>query len=294
MTLNPGLFFGMFANVWWGLSALYWHQLAHIDAIDVLAHRALWALPVLVLMLAYIGTVRKTCVALMRDPKLLGIMAMCAVLISINWGVFVYASGHGQLVQSSLGYFLLPLASVVFGLVFFGETLDRIKIIALGLAAIGVSVSIVSAGGLSWTATVIVLSFSAYSALRKAVSLGAVEGLFVETLLLAPIAAVWLLVHAGGGLSTDNISDTTLLLLAGVVTVLPLVGYVAATRRLTMFTVGMMFYVNPALQFLVGWGLFGEDFTVADALTFGFVLAGLAVYSADRYFHYMKNQRQAA
>lgn len=275
------LLIGVLTYVWWGLSGIYWNFLNYVDPISLIAHRALWGLPILFVLIWWRGTLGQT-LYILRYWRQAGVLMLTACLISFNWGLFVYSAGHGFLIQAALGYFMLPLVNVALGMIFLGERPDRMEWLAIVFAAAGVLNAIFVAGGISFIATGVALSFGFYSLLRKVMTTGAVDGMFLETLILAPVACAWLILF-DSGFGQASIAYDILLVLAGAVTIVPLVGYVAASRVLSLFTVGLLFYINPLLQFLIGWLVYDEPLTLQDMITFGLVWLGLCLYTVGRY-----------
>ena len=196
-----GTLLGVVAYLIWGFAALYWIRTEPVDARDLLAHRALWSLPFVVLCLLVAGRGRlRAALSLLRSPRTLGIMACAALLGATNWGVFLWAVTHEHATEASFGYILLPLFNVVIGLTIFRESIDTPQKIAIGFAVAAVSLQIIAFGGLPVVALSLALSFGLYSAIRKAVQVESMEGLLLETLLMAPIAIAWLVYRDGGGL----------------------------------------------------------------------------------------------
>jgi len=277
---TAGLLAGLTAYLWWGLSALYWRALAPVGAIDVIAHRALWAVPCCALLLGLRGHGGRA-LAVLRDPRSLLLLGASSALIAFNWGLFVWSVGAGELAQASLGYFMQPLLSVLLGLAFFRERLTPMQWLAVGFAAAGVGVYAANVGEWPLIALGVAVSFALYGALRKHVSVDSVDGLFVETLLLAPLALAWILYHDGAGFGAHGWSTSTLLVLSGAFTALPLIAYVSAARSLPLATLGLLFYVNPSVQLLVAVCLFGEAIHAAEAWTFALVWTGVLLYLAQ-------------
>jgi chloramphenicol-sensitive protein RarD len=274
---TAGLLAGLTAYLWWGLSALYWRALEPVAAIDVIAHRALWAVPVCALLLALRGHLRRALGAL-REMRSLLLLAASSALIAFNWGLFVWSVGAGELAQASLGYFMQPLLAVLLGLVFFRERLTPMQWLAVGFAAAGVTVYASSVGEPPLIALGVAVSFALYGALRKHVRVDSLDGLFVETLLLAPLALGWILVHDGAGLGAHGLRTDLLLVLSGAFTALPLIAYVSAARTLPLATLGLLFYLNPSVQLLVAVCVFGEPVHAAEAWTFALVWTGVLLY----------------
>ena len=194
-----GTLLGVTAYLIWGFAALYWVQTEPVDSRDLLAHRVVWSVPIVLLTLLIGGRLRAA-LALLRQPRTVFIMGCSAVCSATNWGIFLWAVTHGHATEASLGYFLLPLVNVVFGLTLFGESLDRAQKLGVALAVAAVIVQLVHLGGLPLIALGLAMSFGLYGAIRKGVTVGSVEGLLLETLLLSPFAIAWLVLRDGGGL----------------------------------------------------------------------------------------------
>lgn len=272
-----GLVGGLVAYVWWGLSALYWNALGSVSTIDIIAHRALWAVPFCALLLIAYGRLGRA-LRILRAPRQLALLAVCSALIALNWGLFVWSVGAGRLTESSLGYFMQPLMAVLLGMVFFRERLTPIQWLAVAFAAAGVLVFGSTVGQVPYIALGVSFSFGIYAAIKKSLPVDALDGLFIETLLLAPAALVWILWHAGAGLGQVDRATDVLLLLAGMFTVLPLIAFSASARRLPLVTLGLLFYINPSIQLLLAVCWFGEPVTISQAWTFALVWSGLALY----------------
>lgn len=275
-----GLAFGVGAYALWGLLPLYFRLLGPIDAGEIVAQRVLWS----ALLVAGIVVVARRGAALRRafaDRRALANLIASAACIAVNWLVYVWAVLHGQVLAASLAYFLNPLLNVLLGVVLLGERMNRTQGIAVALAGAGVALF---AFGSSWVALGISLSlaisFALYGLIRKTVSVGALEGLMVETTLLAPVAFGYLLwLGAGRPLAFEaGPGMAALLVLAGAVTTAPLLLFSAAARRLRLATMGMLQFLAPSLQFLLAILVFGETLTPVRLACFGLIWAGLAVY----------------
>ncbi len=277
---RQGLAFGVGAYVLWGLLPLYFRLLGPIDAGEIVAQRVLWSA---LLVAGIVIAVRRgpRLRAAFADRKALAYLIASAAFIAINWLVYVWAVLHGQVLAASLAYFLNPLLSVLLGVVLLGERMNRMQAVAVALAGAGVALF---AFGSSWIALGISLSlaisFALYGLIRKTVSVGALEGLMVETTLLAPVALGYLLwlgsqqpmaFEQGAGMAAK-------LVLAGAVTTAPLLLFAAAARRLRLATMGMLQFIAPSLQFLLAIVVFGETLTPTRLACFGLIWAGLAVY----------------
>jgi len=277
---QKGTLFGITANLIWGLAALYWIQTEPVDARDLLAHRAFWSVPVVAVCLLYLGRLGST-LSLFRQPRVIGIMALAALCSASNWLIFLWAVTNDRATEASLGYFLLPLFNVVVGLTLFRERIGTAQTAGVLFAVIAVGVQIWHHGGLPMVALGLVFSFGCYGAIRKAVSVGATEGLFLETVMMWPMAATWLLLRDWGGLGDYGLKVDLFLLGAGVFTVVPLIAYVAASRMLPLTALGLVFYIGPTAQLLVAIFAFGEPFDLIQGLAFGLVWAGLLIVTVD-------------
>jgi chloramphenicol-sensitive protein RarD len=237
----------------------------------------LWAVPCCALLLTATGTLGRA-LGVLRAPRRVALLALTSALVAFNWGLFVWSVGAGKLAQDSLGYFMQPLLTVLLGLVFFRERLTPMQWLAVGFALAGVTVYASSVGEPPLIALGVAVSFALYGALRKHVSVDSVDGLFIETLLLAPLALGWILFHDGAGFGAHGTTTTALLVLSGAFTAFPLIAYVSAARSLPLATLGLLFYVNPSCQLLVAVCWFGEPIHAAEAWTFALVWIGVLLY----------------
>lgn len=266
----------------WGLSPLYFHAVGSIPAGEIVAHRVLWSVLLLAAWIGWrqgYGTLR----SVFGQPRLIALLALTASLTSLNWLVFVWSVGAGRLVESSLGYFINPLVNVLFGRLFLGERLRPLQRIAVAIATAGVALKVWQTGQLPWIALFLAGTFGTYGLLRKRAPIDAQNGLFIETLLVAPIAIGYLgWLAAQGDLHLGATSTVTALLpFAGVMTTIPLALFAEAARRLPLSTVGLVQYLSPTLNFLIAVWVFGEAFRGGDLAAFGLIWAALALYSAD-------------
>ena len=278
---NTGILLGVGAYVVWGLLPLYLNLLKAVPAAQILAHRILWSvllLAAIVLLLKRAGAIREAA----RGRTLLLLMAS-ALLIAVNWLVYIWAVQHGHVLEASLGYFINPLVNVALGVAVLGEKVRRVQWSAVALAGLGVVIMAASGGGAIWISLILALTFGTYGLLRKIAAIDALGGLFVETLLLAPFAAGALILASAQGdaaFGHDRGLDV-LLALAGAATAVPLLMFAAAARRMPYAALGLLQYIAPTLQFAEAVLLFGEPLHRVDVLAFGLIWAGLAVYAAD-------------
>lgn len=274
---RAGLLAAAAACVLWGVLPLYIRTLHAVPAMELLCWRVLLTVP------AAIGAVlllreQKT-LHVLRDPKIWAALALSAMLIGTNWGVYVWAVMQEHLLQAALGYFLNPLVNIGLGVVFLGERLTRAQFVAVGLAGLGVAVQAVGVGGLPWVTLVLAFSFAFYTLVRKHTAAGPAVGLMVETALLTPAAAAVLLWYASAGrllLPSLGPSLQLLMLAVGAVTAAPLVLFAFGAQRLPMATLGLLQYLAPTMQFFLALAL-GEKFTLAHAISVLLICAGLAV-----------------
>jgi chloramphenicol-sensitive protein RarD len=267
----------------WGFLPLYFKVLGRAGALEIVAHRIVWALVFVAVLLAVRGGWREVrrAVTSRRD---LATFFVTALLIALNWVIFVWAVGTNQVLQISLGYFINPLVNVVLGMAVFGERLGRWQLFAVLLAAAGVVNQIVAVGELPWAALALAVSFAVYGLMRKTARVESLVGLALETAWLAPLAAGYLLYLASqgaGAFGGHGIGFDLLLLAAGPVTAVPLLCFAIGARRLKLSTLGLFQYLAPSLQFLLAILWFGEPFTAAHLVTFGLIWSALALYSLD-------------
>ncbi|NDP40304.1 MAG: EamA family transporter RarD [Rhodoferax sp.] len=290
--MNPGVLYAALAYTAWGLLPVFFKQLIQVNAFEIVMHRMVWSLVFLLCVLAVLkrwAWLR----GVARQPRVLLAFAVSALLLSVNWSVYVWAVQNAHLVDASLGYFILPLVNVAMGFAFLHERPRPGQWLAVAVAAAGVLWLTVQAGRLPWVALVLALSFGIYGLLRKLAKLGALEGLTLETLLLAPMALGllgWWTWHGQGALVQGDPATLGWLLLAGPLTAIPLLLFAAGARRIPMATLGILQYISPSLQMLLGVWLYGEAFEPARAIGFYLIWAALALYSADSFWHARKQR----
>jgi chloramphenicol-sensitive protein RarD len=279
-----GYSFAISAFIFWSLVPLFWVHLTHVSALEVLAHRVVWTVPVGFILMLIIGqssSVRQ----ILKQPKTLGILGITTFFVAINWGTYIWSVNHGQILQASLGYFLNPLINIIAGLIIFKESLSKLQWASIALAIIGVAVTIIMQGQIPIIGLTIAVSFGVYGTLRKVVKVEAVPGLLVEALILLPIALgylIWLNSEGSGQFLQLGNSKTHLFLMAtGLVTAIPLLLYVSGSRRIPMSNLGMLQYITPSGLFFIAIFLYGEQVHLHAILTFGFIWAGLLVYIYD-------------
>ena len=284
-----GVTLALVANFIWGIAALYWLQTKPVDAFDVMAHRGLWTLPVTLIIVLLFGRLTAT-LRLLRSWRFTGWVALSALMLSLNWGVYVFAVTNERATEASLGYFMLPLLTIALGVFVFGERPKPVQLLAIGLAISAVLLQLVAFGSLPWVSLTLALSFSLYAAIRKKIEADSLQGLFLESLCMAPFAVIWLIVNDGAGLGVHGTRVDVFLLLGGVFTAAPLLTYVAATRVLALSTIGLLTYVGPTLQLIVAIFVLREPATLITAVTFGLVWLGVIAVSYDAWRSSRKRQ----
>lgn len=265
----------------WGLFPIYFKLLQHVPPLEVLAHRIIWSVVVLLALIAWRGQWGQLRAAL-RDKRRLGFYSCTSLLIAANWLLYIWAVQQSRILEASLGYYINPLVNVILGVLFLHERLNGRQWSAIALAGVGVLALVIGHGALPWVSLVLALSFGAYGLLRKKDGQSSILGLCVETTLIAPLALLFLAMQGGGALLTAPDWTTVILLIAaGPATVAPLVLFLAAGQRLPLSTLGLIQYMTPTFQLLQGVLLYHEPFTSVHALTFACIWSALALYSAD-------------
>jgi len=269
------------AYLLWGLLPFYMKAVAHLPLAEVIANRVVWSVPIAAAVLIWAGRTADFKAAI-RSPKSLAMAALTAALISVNWGIYVWAIAVDRTVETALGYYINPLVSVVVGAVLLGERLDRLQIAAVALAAIAVAVLTVDAGKLPWVSLALAFSFAAYGFFRKTLPIGPSQGFLLEVLLLSVPALCYIAYLIATGqdhLMSSTGTDTALLIGCGPVTAVPLLLFAFGARLLRLSTIGIMQYIAPTMVFLIAVLIFDEPFGTTQAIAFALIWAALAVYS---------------
>ncbi len=281
--MHYGVLFAATAYVLWGLFPLYFKLLAGVPAIEILMHRMLWSLVFLGAVLAarrqwrWLGEVA-------RRPRVLAGFMASALLLAANWFLYIWSINHDRVIDASLGYFITPLVNVLLGYLLLRERLRRLQWIAVGLAAAGVAWLALQSGHPPWIGLALAGTFGTYGLLRKTAALGPLEGLSLETLLLCPLSLgylLWLMAHGENTFASVPTSTRWLLAAAGPITAIPLLLFAAGARRIPMATLGLLQYIGPSIQLLLGVLLYHETFAGARLAGFAVVWGALVVYSAD-------------
>lgn len=291
-----GTIAGLFCYLFWGLAPIYWKFLDHVNPFEVIGQRIIWCF---VLMVIICAVMRINFVGMFKDKRAVLYLGVAAVLISINWGVYIYAVSTDRVVHTALGYYTNPLVSILFGVIFFKERLTKLQGTAVALCIIGVLYFLFDYGELPWISLVLALSFGMYGAVKKRGGYPAIPALAVESTLALPLAfgvAIATAVITGshaflGDVSTLSGWGTTLLLIgSGAITAIPLVLFAQAANAIPLTMLGFIQYVSPTIALLLGVFAFGEPFTTAHVVCFGCIWVGLALVSYET----IRNSRAAA
>ncbi|MER9437761.1 EamA family transporter RarD [Mesorhizobium sp. M0618] len=276
-----GFLLALGAYLLWGLLPFYMKAVAHLPLAEVIAHRIVWSVPIAAAVLVWAGRTADFKAAL-RSPRTIAMAALTAALISVNWGIYVWAIAVDRTVETALGYYINPLVSVVVGALLLGERLDRLRIAAVVLAAVAVAVLTIEGGKLPWVSLALAFSFAAYGFFRKTLPIGPSQGFLLEVLLLSVPALgyiVYLIATGQDHIISSSGTDTALLIGCGPVTSVPLLLFAFGAKLLRLSTIGIMQYIAPTMVFLIAVLIFGEPFGTTQAVAFALIWAALAVYS---------------
>jgi chloramphenicol-sensitive protein RarD len=288
-----GLLLGVAAYGLWGGFPLYWPLLEPAGAIEILAHRILWSMVTIGLLVVVF---RRTAQlrAILADRRTLLLLAAAALIITVNWATYIYGVNNERVVETSLGYFINPLVTVLMGVVILGERLRPLQWAAMGVATLAVVVLTVDYGRLPYIALVLAFSFGTYGLLKKTANVGALESLAVETTVIAPLAAVylgWLIASGASNFGAEGSGHALLLASTGIVTAIPLICFGAAAIRVSMVTLGLLQYLAPVLQFALGVLWFHEDMTTGRWVGFVLVWVALVVFTYEVTTHHRRQAR---
>ncbi len=292
--MNQGIVFASLAYLAWGLFPLYFLQVAEVPALEVVMHRTVWSM---LFMLILLLVLRRWAwlKGLSRQPKILAAFALSAMLLASNWLVYVWAVQHQHLLDASLGYFINPLVNIALGFFFLHERPRRLQWLAVAIATLGVCWLAWQAGHPPWVALTLGLTFGFYGLLRKVATLGAMEGLTLETMMLTPFAIgaiAWWTWQGSSAMSQGHTAITLWLLAAGPLTAIPLLLFAAGARRIPMTTLGLLQYMGPTLQFTLGVYVFHEAFSPSRLIGFVLIWSALLLYSVDGWQHSRRNQAE--
>ncbi|MBI1211139.1 MAG: EamA family transporter RarD [Alphaproteobacteria bacterium] len=278
---NNGVIYAATAFAVWGIIPIFWKQMAYVPAIEIVMHRILWSLLFAGGVIFALGKWPLLREAL-TTRKTLQMLTVSALLIGMNWGLFIWAVNVGRIEETSLGYYINPLVNFALGVVLLGERLTRIQLVAVGLAAVGVLNQTIAVGVLPWISITLAVSFGLYGLIRKHVPVESLVGLTIEAIILTPIALSYLIyldLHGTGlFLHHDRVTDL-LLVLAGPLTAIPLLLFAAGVRRIKLSTIGFLQYLAPSISLVLAVVMYNEPFTAAHAVTFGLIWLALALIS---------------
>ena len=290
-----GILYGIGAYTLWGAVPLFWPLVSRAGPLELLAHRVIWSLVICAVLL--LTVVPRGWWGRIGRPRALLLLAGAAAVVSVNWGVYIWAVNAGHVVETSLGYYINPILSILVGVIFLRERLAPLQWVSVGLAALAVLVLTFDYGRLPWIALVLATSFATYGVIKKQVNGGAVETLTVESALLTPVAMGYLAyLQFTGGLTFGHLGwvHTLLLIASGLVTVIPLLCFAAAATRLPLSTLGLLQYIAPTLQFLLGVLYFGEAMSVGRWVGFALVWLALVILTAHGISQARRSRRPAA
>lgn len=280
---RKGILFALSAYGMWGLFPIYFKSVADVSPFEVLSHRIIWSVIFMALFIAASGRWQEL-LRNLRQKRLLAKLAASAILISINWVVFIWSVGQGHILDTSMGYFINPLVSLLLGMLILGERLRRVQWLAVSMAVMGVAYQLILLGSLPWVALVLACSFGTYGLLRKQIVVDPFSGLLIETLLLSPFALLylfWLAQHNELVFVSESVRMSVLLIAAGIVTSLPLICFAAGAKRLTLTINGLLMYITPSLTFILAVVVYDEPLDANKLVTFALIWTGLILFTAE-------------
>jgi chloramphenicol-sensitive protein RarD len=277
-----GIAYGLASYGLWGVVPLFWPLVKRAGALELLAHRVIWSLVISIVLILVV--VPKGWWARIATPRKLTLLTVAAATVSVNWGVYIWAVNHGHVVETSLGYYINPILSILVGVIALHERMSRLQWVSVAMAAVAVVVLTLDYGRLPWIALVLAASFATYGVMKKQVNGGAVETLTIESAILTPVGIGYLIfLQTRGQLTFGHLGwvHSLLLVTTGVVTVVPLLFFAAATTRLPLSTLGLLQYLAPTLQFLLGVLYFHESMSTGRWIGFGLVWAALMIMTGN-------------
>jgi chloramphenicol-sensitive protein RarD len=289
---KKGVLLALSAFIMWGVAPIYFKQLIHIDALEILAQRIIWAVVFLIVISLFSRQLYKT-VEILKHPKQLAILSISACLLGFNWGLFIWSVNNNHMLEASLGYYINPLINVLMGYLFLSERLRKRQGLAVALALSGVLIQLISFGSVPYIALSLAVSFAIYGLLHKKTYIESIPGLLIEALMLLPLAVLyWIFMEpsATSDMVANNTTTNLLLLSAGIVTTLPLLCFTAAAKRLQYSTLGFIQYIGPSLMFILAVQFYGETLGLKEYITFGCIWLALLVFSWDSLRHQLKNR----
>jgi chloramphenicol-sensitive protein RarD len=282
-TARQGILFAVGAYTMWGIAPIYFKAVSNVSAFEILSHRVIWSFFFLALLL-HLGKNWHNVAKVFQSKTKLTYLVFSSALIGVNWLIFIWAVNSNHMLEASLGYYINPIINVILGMIFLGERLRKLQWLAVVFAICGVVVQLLAFGSVPIVAIALAVSFGLYGLLRKKVNLDAQSGLFIETLILLPVALVYLIFvaqSATANLLLNDLQLNALLIAAGIVTTLPLLCFTGAATRLKLSTLGFFQYIGPSLMFILAVSVYGEAFSTDKAITFAFIWLALLIFSFD-------------
>lgn len=285
---KAGILYGLGAYLLWGVLPIYWKQLHHVGAVEILANRFIWSIVFVGMLIIVTGQFKsflQEVRAIFSNWKTGIYMVLAAIMLSLNWGIFIWAVEDGRIVETSMGYYINPLLNVCFGLFIFKEKLDKLQQFAVLSACLGVAYMVYVNGYLPWVSICIPLTFALYGVLKKSLKVSPFAGTMIETVLISPLALGYLYYLAEHGHNTYTSGDfrtIAFLIGAGAVTATPIILFNASAVRIPLYLVGFIQYISPSMSLLIGIFLYGEHFTTTHAITFGFIWFGLILFTISQ------------
>lgn len=283
-----GLIYSGLSFVIWGLLPMYWKWIDHVNSYEILAHRIIWSFFFMLGLLAVtksLSKIKTTLVYLINHKKSLVALVSAAILITLNWFLYIYAVNSDHIIQTSLGYYINPLVSVMLGIVFLKEKLSKLEVISLLLAFLGVLIMTISYGQIPWLSLALAISFGIYGLLKKIVKMESSVGLLLETAVTLPLALVyvlWLSSNQASSFLRVDLATTSLLLGAGAVTAIPLLCFAIGAQRIPLYLVGFLQYIAPTFMLILGVFMYGEAFSSTEQVSFAFIWGALAIFTLSK------------
>lgn len=287
---NIGLFYALLAYFLWGLFPVFWIQLNQIDSLQVVMHRMVWSCLLAVSFIVFTQQWRE-CLAIIKQKYTFIRLFLSSMLISVNWAAFIWATQNGKITEASMGYFIAPLLSLFLGVLLFKERVSRAQLLSVVLVAIAVLYLIFAYGQPPYLALTLAASFSCYGAIKKSITIPAIQGMGIETAFMLIPASIYLIyIEIGGrGVFGHNTYTDSLLILGGVFTLIPLLLFSASAKKLSLTTLGMIQFLGPSIQLVVAVFLYKEPFFTEQIISFGLIWCALVIYSYDQYFYQPKS-----
>lgn len=290
---RQGVIFAISAYTMWGVAPIYFKLLEHVPAMEILSHRIIWSFLLVLLLIVGLKRMDRIQPVLANRKQMLR-LTIATFLLGGNWYLFIWAINNDLILDASLGYYINPLLNVAIGMVFFGERMRTMQLVAIALAVIGVLIQVVTYGSVPWIALILASSFATYGAIRKRLPVDSITGLWLETMILLPLMLFYLFGLAES--ASSNLFDNTwtlnlLLVAAGVVTTAPLLCFTAAAQRIRYSTLGLFQYIGPTLMFILAVWLYGEPLEQSKLMTFAIIWVALAIYSLDTLIFQQRSRR---